>query len=142
MAMQVTSQQTSSASEQSRKTEPTSQQATQKEMSARLQAERPLGNTFPGGGELPGRLPWDGSGRAEPTVPAGPPLERTYPGAISPSQGGLLNQSGMVPPGGMPPLPPRNAFPGDGVLFGQYGFPPPPPHVMDPMGMPALFSEV
>ena len=141
MAMQITSQQTSSASEQSRKPEPTKQQATQKEMSARLQAERPLGNTFPAGGELPARLPWDGSGRTEPTV-AGPPLERAYPGAISPSQGGLLNQSGMVSPGGMPPLPTRNAFHGDAVPFGQYGFPPPPPHVMDPMGMPALFSEV
>ena len=142
MAMQITSQQTSSVSEQTRKPEPTNQQVTQKEMSARLQAERPLGNSFPGGGALPARLPFDGSGRAEPTVPVGPPLERTYQGVISPSQGGLLNQSGMVSPGGMPPLPTRNALHGDGVPFGQYGFPPPPPYVMDPMGMPAPFSEV
>lgn len=144
MVMQITSQQTSSTNEQSRKPEPTNQQATQKEMSARLQTERPLGNTFPVGGELPARLPWDGSGRAEPTVPVGPHLERTYPGAISPSPGRLLNQSEMVSPGGMLSLPTRNAVHGDGVPFGQYGFPPPPPppHMMDPMGMPAPFSEV
>jgi len=143
MAMQIKSQQTSSVSEQSRKPEPTNQQATQKEMSTRLQAEQRLGNTFPAGGDLQARVPWDGSGRAEPTVPVGPPLERTYPGAIGPSQGGLLNQSGMVSPGGMPPLPTRNAFLRDGGPFGQYGFPPPPPHhMMDPMGMPAPFSEV
>ena len=141
MAMQINSQQTSSASEQSRKPEPTNQQAIQKEMSTRLQTEQRLGNTFPGD-DPQARLPWDGSGRAAPTVPVGPPLERTYPGTTSPSHGGLLNQSGMVPPGGMLPLPVGNALLRDGVPFGQYGFPPPPPHMMDPMGMPAPFSEV
>lgn len=142
MAVQIKSQQTSSTSEQDRKPEPTNQQATQKEMSTRLQAEQQLGNAFPRG-DPQARLPWDGSGRAEPTVPVGPLLERTYPGVTSPSQGGLLNQSGMVPPGGMPPLPAGNALFRDGVPFGQYGFPPPPPaHMMDPMGIPAPFSEV
>ena len=144
MAMQINSQQTSSVSEQSRKLEPTNQQATQKEMSTRLQAERPLGNTFPAGGDPQARMPWDGSGRVDPMIPVGPAMERTYPGATSPSQGGLLNRSGMVSPGDMQPLPARNAFLGDGVPFGQYGFPPPPPspHMMDPMSMPAPFSEV
>ena len=141
MAMQINSQQTSSISEHSRKPEPTNLQATQKEMSERLQAERPLGNTFPAEGDHHARLPWDGLGRAQPTVPVGPPLERTYPDAISSSQGGLLNQSGMASPAGILP---RNSFLRDaGVPFGQYGFPPPPPpHMMDPMSMPAPFSEV
>ena len=142
MAMQINSQQTSSVSVQSRKPEPTNQQATQKEMSARLQSEPNLGNNFPAEGDLQARLPWDGSGRAEPAVPVGPPLERTYPAAIHPGQGGLLNPSGMVSPGGISPLPARGSFLRDaGVPFGQYGFPPP-PHMMDPIGMPAPFSEV
>lgn len=144
MAMQINSQETSSASEQSRKPEPTNQQAIQKEMSARLQSERNLGNNFPAEGDLQARLPWDGSGRAQPAVPVGPPLERTYPAAINPGQGGLLNPSGMASLGGISPLPARSSFLRDaGVPFSQYGFPPPPPpHMMGPMGMPASFSEV
>lgn len=143
MGMQINSAQIASVSEQSRKPELPNHQATQKGMSARPQAEQPLGSTFPAEGNPQARLPWDGSGRVEPTVSVGPPLGITYPSATSPSQGALLNRSGMISPGGVPPLPTRSIFLRDaGVPFGQYGFPPPPPHVMDPMGMPGPFPEV
>lgn len=140
MAMQINTQQIPVVSEQSRKPEPSSQQAAPTGTPAtRPLAERPLGNTFPGEGNLQPQPAWRGPGTAMPPISAGPP----YPGVTSPGQGGVLNYPGMVSPGGTQPFPTRSTFQRDaGMPYGPLGFPPPPPHLLDPMGMTGHVPEV
>ena len=145
MAMQINSQQVPVVSEQSRKPESPSQQGAPARTPTRLQAERPLGSTFPAEGNIQARPAWEGPGTAVPNISAGPPLGNTYPGVTSPGQGGVLNYSGMVSPGSGPPFPTQSAFQRDaGMGYGPFGFtpPPPPPFMLDPMGMTGPLPEV
>ncbi|KAJ7385037.1 CD40 signaling pathway [Desmophyllum pertusum] len=153
MAMQLNSQQIPHAvNEQvSRKPEPANLQAAQT--------------------GTPARPAWEGPGRAIPTVSAGPPLPSNYPGVTSPGQRAVLDHSGVVPgqravldhsgvvPGQRGVLDHSGVVPGQravldhsGVVPGQrgvpfstgmpYGFPPPPPSFLEPMGMTGSVPEI
>lgn len=139
MAMQMNTQQIPVVSEQTQKPGPPSPQAVTTGTPTRSQGR----STFPADSNQQTRPTWAGLGNAVPTVSAGPPLVNTYPGVTSPGQGGALNYSGMVSPGGVLPLPTRSVFPRDaGMPYSPFGFPPPPPYVMDPMGMTGAGPEV